>query len=196
MESGAVPMPELATTADLDAVVATLASAFASDVMIRWPMPEATLDDDRALFRAIMAPYLELGVVWKVGDSLGCAAWLPPAEAARFAEIEASTRPAINRLTSDAGARYAVFWDWLDSQLPEEPCWLLDLVGVRPDQQRRGIGRTLITHGIERAHAAGQPAFLETGNPSNVAGYESLGFRVVHQERAPDGGPMIWFMQA
>lgn len=196
MESGAVPQPELATAADLDAVVATLASAFASDVMIRWPMPDATRSDDEVLFRAILAPYVELGVAWQVGDALGCAAWLPPAQAAQFAEIEASTRPAINRVTSDGGARYAVFWDWIDSHLPDEPCWLLDLVGVRPDMQGRGIGRALITHGIERARAAGQPAFLETGNPANVARYVSLGFRVVAQQQAPDDGPMIWFMQA
>jgi GNAT superfamily N-acetyltransferase len=196
VESDALSPPELAETADLESLVDTLASAFADDVMIRWPMPDATREDDQALFRAIMAPYVELGVAWKIGDALGCAAWLPPAEAAQFAEIELATRDEINRLTSDGGARYAKFWDWIESHLPAEPCWLLDLVGVRPDRQGLGIGRTLVTHGVKRAHAAGQPAFLETGNRSNVALYEALGFRVVHHEPAPDGGPMIWFMQA
>jgi GNAT superfamily N-acetyltransferase len=195
MRADPVGLPELATVADLESLVATLSSAFADDVMIRWPMPDATLDDDRALFHAIMAPYVELGVAWQIGDALGCAAWLPPAEMAQFAEIEISTRPAIHRLTSDGGARYDAFWDWLDSHLPAEPCWLLDLVGVRPDAQGRGIGRALITHGVERAYAAGQTAFLETGNRANVARYESLGFRVVDEGQAPDGGPMIWFMQ-
>jgi ribosomal protein S18 acetylase RimI-like enzyme len=103
--------------------------------------------------------------------------------------------PAIYRLTSGGGARYSTFWDWIEAHLPSEPCWVLDLVGVRPDAQGQGIGRALIAHGTERAHAAGQPVFLETGNQSNVAFYESLGFRVVHRERAPDDGPMIWFMQ-
>ncbi len=172
-----------------------LAQAFATDPMIRWPMPDATDDELGSLFRAIMAPYLDLGVVWQVGDSLGCAAWLPPAEAARFAEIEVTTRPAIYPLTDDEGARYSTFWDWIESHLPPEPCWLLDLVGVRSNAHGRGIGTALIRHGIERAHAAGLPAFLETGNPANVGLYESLGFHVVHRDHAPDDGPMIWFMQ-
>jgi len=181
--------------ADIGSLAATLSSAFADDPMIRFPMPEATPQDLDALFRAIMVPYLALDVAWKVGDALGCAAWLPPAQAARFAEIEAATRTEIYSLTADNGARYSVFWDWLETHLPAEPCWFLDLVGVRPDAQGQGIGRALITHGIERAGAAGQPAFLETGTESNVGLYESLGFHVVCRERAPDEGPMIWFMQ-
>ena len=203
MESGRVAQPELATMPDIGPLAAILSSAFATDVMIRWPMPDATPEELDSLFRAIIAPYFELGVAWKVSDPggdpgggcVGFAAWLPPAEAARFAEIEITTRAAVYGLTRDNGARYSRFWDWIESNLPPEPCWLLDLVGVRPDVQGRGIGRSLIAHGTERAAAAGQPAFLETGNESNVALYESLGFRVVRHEQAPDDGPMIWFMQ-
>ena len=50
-------------------------------------------------------------------------------------------------------------------------------------------------HGVERARADGCPAFLETGTPRNVPFYESLGFQIVGEQAAPDGGPMIWFMQ-
>jgi hypothetical protein len=50
-------------------------------------------------------------------------------------------------------------------------------------------------HGLELARADGCPAFLETGNPRNVPFYRSLGFQIVDEQRAPDGGPMIWFMQ-
>ena len=41
----------------------------------------------------------------------------------------------------------------------------------------------------------GCSAFLETGTPRNVLFYQSLGFQVVDEQRAPDGGPIIWFMQ-
>lgn len=84
------------------------------------------------LFRVILAPYAESGVLWKIGGCDGAAAWLPPGVAGRFAEIEQSTRAAISPLTGDGGARYAAFWDWLDAHLPAEPCWFLDLVGVAP----------------------------------------------------------------
>ena len=53
----------------------------------------------------------------------------------------------------------------------------------------------LVMHGLQRARADGCPAFLETGNPDNVAFYQSLGLQVVDEQQAPDGGPMIWFMQ-
>ena len=181
--------------ADIQALAATLASAMADDPMIRWPMPDATPNEQQALFRAILEPYIELGVAWKLPDYSGGAAWLAPAAADRFAEIDESTRPAIYALTRDGGARYATFWDWLGSHLPEEPHWLLDVVAVRPEAQRRGLGRILIQHGLDLARAEGLPAFLETGNQANLPLYESLGFRVVDQQHAPDGGPTIWFMQ-
>jgi GNAT superfamily N-acetyltransferase len=187
--------PELATADDLAALAVTFSRAFSDDPMIRWPMPDATPLAIEALFRAILDPYVELGVAWKINACAGGAAWLPPAEARRFAEIEAATRPAIHRLTHDGGARYSAFWNWLDSHVPHEPCWVLDIVGVSPDSQRKGIGRALVSHGLDRARAAGETAFLETGNERNVRFYESMGFRIVEQKRAPDGGPMIWFMQ-
>ena len=188
-------VPELAGPADLPALVVTCAAAMSDDAMIRWPMPEATPAALRELFRAILAPYVEFGVLWKTGGCDGGAAWLPPRVAERFEEIEQSTRTAINPLTSDGGVRYAAFWDWLGAHLPAEPCWFLDLVAVAPAAQGRGLGRRLVMHGLGLARADGYPAFLETGNPRNVPYYQSLGFRIVDEQRAPDGGPMIWFMQ-
>ena len=65
----------------------------------------------------------------------------------------------------------------------------------RAIRQGRGLGRKLVTHGLQRAGAGGYPAFLETGTPGNVPFYQSLGFQIVEQQQAPDGGPVIWFMQ-
>ena len=188
-------VPDLAGPADLAGLVVTFAAAFSDDAMIRWPMPEATPAMLQELWRVILAPYVESGVLWKIGGCDSGAAWLPPAVAARFAEIEQSTRAAINPLTGDDGARYAAFWDWLGAHLPGEPCWFLDAVAVAPAAQGRGLGRALVMHGVELARADGCPAFLETGTPRNVPFYQSLGFQVVDEQRAPDGGPMIWFMQ-
>jgi GNAT superfamily N-acetyltransferase len=193
-DSGGV-VPELASPGDVPALAVTFAAAFGDDAMIRWPMPEATPATLQELFRVILAPYAESGVLWKIGGQDGGAAWLPPGVAGRFAEIEQSTRAAISPLTGDGGARYAAFWDWLDAHLPGEPCWFLDLVGVAPGAQGHGLGRALVRHGLARARAGGCPAFLETGTPRNVPFYESFGFRVVGEQQAPDGGPVIWFMQ-
>jgi GNAT superfamily N-acetyltransferase len=191
--AGAVP--ELAVPADLPGLVVTCAAAFSDDPMIRWPMPDATPAMLQELFRVILTPYLEFGVLWKIHGCDGGAAWLPPRVTGRFEEIEQSARAAIDPLTSDGGARYAAFWDWLGAHLPGEPCWFLDLVAVAPAAQGQGLGRALVTHGLDQARAEGSPAFLETGTPRNVPFYQSLGFQVVDRQQAPDGGPVIWFMQ-
>lgn len=189
------PAPELAGPADLPGLVVTCAAAFSDDPMIRWPMPDATPAMLQELFRVILTPYLEFGVLWKIHGCDGGAAWLPPGVTERFDEIEQSARAAINPLTSDGGARYAGFWDWLGAHLPGEPCWFLDLVAVAPAAQGQGLGRALVTHGLDRARADGCPAFLETGTPRNVPFYQSLGFQIVDKQQAPDGGPVIWFLQ-
>jgi GNAT superfamily N-acetyltransferase len=195
MPMGPGRVPELAGPGDVPALAVTFAAAFSDYAMIRWPMPDATLAALRELFRLWLTPYVEFGVLWKIGGCDGGAAWLPPELAGRFAEIEQSTRAAINPLTGDGGARYAAFWDWLNTHLPAEPCWFLDLVGVAPAAQGRGLGGTLVRHGLQRARADGCPAFLETSNPRNVPFYQSLGFQIVGERQAPDGGPVIWFMQ-
>jgi ribosomal protein S18 acetylase RimI-like enzyme len=189
------PVPEPASQRDVPLLAVTFSSAFSDYAMIRWPMPDATVGALQQLFSLWLTPYAEFGVLWKIHGCDGGAAWLPPRVAGQFAEIEQSTRASINPLTSDGGARYGAFWDWLNTHLPGEPCWFLDLVGVAPAAQGRGLGRTLVRHGLERARADGCPAFLETSNPRNVLLYQSLGFQIVSKQRAPDGGPVIWFMQ-
>ena len=188
-------VPELASVGDVPALAVTFAAAMSEDAMIRWPMPDATPAMVQELFRVILTPYVEFGVLWKIRGRDAGAAWLPPEVAARFAEIDQASWAAINPLTSDGGSRYAAFWGWLGAHVPAEPCWLLDVVAVAPAAQGQGLGRTLVMHGLQRARADGCPAFLETGNPRNVPFYEFLGFQVVGEERAPDGGPTIWFMQ-
>src|SRR5215470_9033613 len=133
--------PELAGPADLSSLVVTFADAFSSDAMIRWPLPDATPEILREHFRVWLTPYVELGVLWKIHGCDGGAAWLPPAVVERFAEIELATRAAIHSLTSDDGVRYAAFEDWLGMQMPDEPCWFLDLVAVAPAVQGQGPGR-------------------------------------------------------
>jgi GNAT superfamily N-acetyltransferase len=189
-----------ARPAELDDVVRVFAEAFDADPMIRWPLPlDAPPDAVTSLFSIVIHDaYGAMDAVWVAGDETvdGAAVWLPPAQAARFEDVEAATRPKIAALTDDGGARYNRFWDWLDAHLPDEPCWFLDILGVREPARGRGVASALVRHGLERAHGAGLPAVLETGDPANVPMYAHLGFRVVEQSDAPDGGPTIWFLRA
>ena len=56
----------------------------------------------------------------------------------------------------------------------------LDHLVVAPDQRRRGIGRALVCHAIERAEAAGASRIDLTAGEAKSAGralYKSLGFQ-------------------
>ena len=45
---------------------------------------------------------------------------------------------------------------------------------------------------IDRADAAGQPCYLETAQPTNVAFYQKLGFDRVVDTRGPGSGLRLW----
>lgn len=187
--------PVRATPRDIDQMASTFAAAMYHDPMIRWPLPdEVSLATVERATRPIAAMYVAAGAGWLLEGGRAMAAWIDPSAAARFEELELPTRAAIAPLTDDGGERYGQFWDWLATHLPDEPCWFLDLVAVHPSLQGRGLGARLIRHGLDLAERDGLPAFLETGQPDNVAMYQRFGFHVVGQEDAPAGGPTIWFM--
>lgn len=189
-------VPARASASQIPQLVEVYANAFLDDPMIRWPLPaDIGLAECSSMFQILLEPYVALGVVWQVDEGAGSAAWLDPTAAAQFGDIDRAMRHQVAPLTDDGGVRYGLFWDWLGSHVPEEPCWFLDMVAVHPKQQGSGLGRVLIEHGLALARADYLPAFLETSQVRNVGYYEGLGFEVIGQERAPGGGPEIWFMR-
>lgn len=195
--SAARPRVRLATPDQLGVLSDVLARAFAAEPMMRWPLGDVA-DPGRSLeacFRLLNAPNIELGLVFEAAGAAGVAVWVPPAAFGRWDEAERRSRPAIHALADDAGARYERLWDWVGERVPDEPLWYLDQLGVDPARQGEGLGRALVQFGLDRAGAAGLPAFLETATPRNVGFYTSLGFRVADEGSVPGGGPQIWFLR-
>ena len=62
---------------------------------------------------------------------------------------------------------------------PTEPHWYLEVLSVRPEHQRQGLGSRLVTPILERADRDHVPCDLETADPDNVAFYRRFGFEVV-----------------
>ncbi|KAL0579920.1 hypothetical protein V5O48_002091 [Marasmius crinis-equi] len=54
----------------------------------------------------------------------------------------------------------------------------LQLFGVSPDHQRKGVGKALLRHVEEKARSEGRDVVLETFTPGNVAIYEKMGYEV------------------
>jgi ribosomal protein S18 acetylase RimI-like enzyme len=66
-------------------------------------------------------------------------------------------------------------------------------LGVRPVQQRRGIGSALLGPALGEAARLGLPCYLETANQANLAFYGRHGFQVV-AAGVVGGGPALWGM--
>jgi GNAT superfamily N-acetyltransferase len=181
----------------LFALAPVFGRAFLDEPMMRWPMGAHGDIVDRFTrgFGYFLEEVVGLGMVWEAGDAKGAAVWVPPDRSSAW-EQHPWNQSRIRALTDDGGRRYDAFWEWVDSQSPDEPLWQLDSIAVEPAAQGRGFGAALIVAGLAQARADAVGAFLSTGTPRNVSIYGRCGFRVVEDLDAPDGGPHIWFMRS
>jgi GNAT superfamily N-acetyltransferase len=186
-----------ATPDRLAVLCSLLGRAFVDEPMLQWSMAIRGDVTERLIkqFEAFNQTLVEGGMVWEAGDARGAAVWIPADAGDAYEEAFEASRAGIHALTDDGGRRWDAFWDWVESNIPDEPVWHLDAIGVEPEARGTGIGAALVQHGLERARADESAAFLETGTPGNVPLYEHFGFRVVEAADAPGGGPMIWFMR-
>jgi ribosomal protein S18 acetylase RimI-like enzyme len=74
------------------------------------------------------------------------------------------------------------------------PHYYLEVIGVHPDHQGKGLGSRLMAPMLARADSERLPCYLETQTESNVAFYQKRGFEVVEVMDLPDGGPRGWLM--
>jgi GNAT superfamily N-acetyltransferase len=77
---------------------------------------------------------------------------------------------------------------------PHTPhCWVRTL-GVRPDDQRTGVGQALLAPVLARADAEGAGCYLTTTDPDNVPYYERLAFTVLATYHPTPTWPQVWAM--
>ena len=183
----------LATVDRVPRIAAMMGRAFVAEPFMLWAFGD---HGDLAarfgrFFESLDASFVESGMLWEAGDSLGAAVWIPPGgpHGADHARVRT-----IDELAANPD-RCSKFWEWVGSKTADEPMWVLDHVGVDPGHQGGGIGSALVELGLARARENGVAAYLEAGNPRNVPYYERLGFKVVEEADAPDGGPHVWFMR-
>jgi ribosomal protein S18 acetylase RimI-like enzyme len=167
--------------AEREAVYATLITAFASDPVSRWVMPEAA--QFLRLFPHVLqhmgGAALSLGTAVTAGEGRAAALWLPPGhgpdmEALGMAFVEAGVVP-----PEDSPAFFGAMAD----THPHEPHWYLPFIGVDPMAQGQGLGSALMAAALARVDQDGLPAYLESSNPRNRPLYERFGFRVVKDIR-------------
>ncbi|MER2133942.1 MAG: GNAT family N-acetyltransferase [Arthrobacter sp.] len=179
---------EHASPAEIAALSAILAEAFADYAWTRW-----TVDSERreARIGAIQRLYLEHlalphGEVWANSDHTAVAVLLPP----HLGDLAPLTPEVQAKLVSLHGASARN----LEYPLPQPPAgsWTLATIAVAPQEQGNGLGtqltETMLAAGPDRTVA------LETSAEDNVAFYRRFGFRVWAVSEMPDGGPPVWSM--
>jgi ribosomal protein S18 acetylase RimI-like enzyme len=171
----------IATHADRDALVATLAAAFESDPVARWFFPGE-------LYQACFAPFTGAfgggafthHSAYHTTDYSGAALWLPPEtgpDEARMMEIIERTLEDEKRPTA-----FAIF-EQMGHGHPDEPHWYLPVIGVAPQHQGRGIGSALLAAALAKCDEAGLTAYLESSNPRNIPLYRRHGFEITGEIR-------------
>jgi ribosomal protein S18 acetylase RimI-like enzyme len=201
---------------ELPAVLDVLARALRDNPMnvgMFGPEPARRFRSVRILYRMILSSLDDPPLVARTGSRIvGVAATAPPetcffyrSRARRF-RIKIGGRemtvespampwrelPAMLRLGFPALNRAGLMGQCSAVHDPAGRHWHVELVGVEPDLQGRGIGGKLMGAVLRHTDAAGEPAHQETDTPENVRFYGRLGFDVVAQEEPL--GVMTWYM--
>jgi ribosomal protein S18 acetylase RimI-like enzyme len=89
--------------------------------------------------------------------------------------------------------RWAEVFETLAPLHPAAPHWYLGTLGVEPDLQGRGLGRTLLADWLAEVDRRPSCAYLETDRPENVVFYERAGFVSLGETRI--FSVPVWRMQ-
>lgn len=130
---------------------------------------------------------------------VGAASWPAPGTypPGRWAVLRMSPWWMLTALrTGRVVSQVAAFGAAVDRAFPDEPVRYLQVLGVHPEAQRRGVGSALLADGIERADSLRESIYLETAAEANVPYYIRFGFRVMAGSPSPigDGLPVMWRM--
>jgi ribosomal protein S18 acetylase RimI-like enzyme len=197
VEKGLSHVGRAATSEDVPAVTACLASAFSQDpVWGRWTFPEQATRHERVyeLMGFWTAAAVRHGWVRMTDNAEAAAVWIPPGKSEMTEEEESRLATRLGELLGERASALNDLFNQFDEHHPEEPShYYLSLWGAHRDHAGRGIGTALIRDNLARIDAEGMPAYLESTNPANLRRYEALGFASTGKF-GPAGGPVITTM--
>ena len=147
-------------------------------------------------FRATVRDAIPFGAARAAVDGptvLGVAVWLPPGAFPWTAARKLRATPAMLAVLAADPRSFRAFVGYgaaAERLHPTEPHWYLEVLGIRPEAQRQGLGRRLVQPVLDRADEEGLPCLLETSDRANVPYYERFGFTVTDDALAlVAGGP-------
>jgi len=72
--------------------------------------------------------------------------------------------------------------------------WYLQNIAVKPEEQGKGYGSSLLKPMISKIDNEGLPIYLETNNEKNLSFYQKHGFNIIKHEIIPGTEVPLWCM--
>jgi GNAT superfamily N-acetyltransferase len=183
-----------AVAADLDAVVATIASAFATDPVWGWVFGSTAAAE--VLWRPLVEGALRYPWVWVTPRVEAAAVWIPPGGTELSEAAAAGFEPTIRAsLDAKTAARLLEAVHRFELAQPAgEPFYYLSLLGTTLAHRGKGLGMDLLRANLAEVDARHAAAYLESTNDANLPRYESVGFVATGEFAVADGGPVVTTM--
>lgn len=179
---------------DVEALAQMLARSFDDDPPFEWILPDPATRPRRLrrFFTTVLTrdllQYGAVDVAW-IGQSVaGAALWTPPG--LWSVDVDLLALAGYARAFGRRMSYGAAFAKAGNAVHPHEPNWYLNIFGVDPELQGRGIGAALLRSRLASCDKT-MPAYLECSKPANVPLYEHFGFQVADTLDLPAGAPKI-----
>jgi GNAT superfamily N-acetyltransferase len=187
--------PQLAGASDVPRLAAILAAAFAGYPLTEWlVLADARRAQRRqAYFEILLGEGRRRGRIVCDEAGQGAAVWFPPGGWSIGVGDFLRTLPGWLRVTGLRAlpSRLRGLYVLTQERPPGGDAWVLEVLGVHPSAQRRGVGSRMVEYGLEQAKRDGVGAFLLTSNRDVLPFYARFGFSIA-KELAVPGGPPIW----
>jgi GNAT superfamily N-acetyltransferase len=191
MTTGYPPVPtRTAVPADLDAIVATLTSAFFNDPLWgpAFPDVERRAAQASAMWRLLATSSLRYPWTRVTQNAESVAVWIPPG-GTELTPTEEHTLESLLAETMEPDQADAIMTlnDQLASARPTAPHFYLTLLGTHDAHRGKGLGMALVRETLTHIDALGAATYLESSNPANNPRYQSLGFTPQTHLTTPTG---------
>lgn len=177
---------------DRQRAIASITLAFSCDPVMRWgwPDPKQYLTYWPRIADAFGGRAFDHGTAHGLDNCVAVALWLAPG-----VEPDAETVMQLMRASMDDQTFEDIngVFEQMDKLHPTDEHWYLPLTGVDPVAHGRGLGSTLLRHGLETSDDDGLPAYLEATSPRNRNLYARHGFNIVDIIQAGTSPP-LWAM--
>jgi len=185
---------------DLDAMKRVLARAYDKDPFINWMVlqDEKRIKRIETFFKGATEHYtLQYEHVFTTEDLCGATMWYPPEPKDCWKGSTLKDLRFMHGWISVTGIRQFLSrllgYGVVKKHHLKEPHYYLNVIGVDPVLQGKGIGSHLIQHGLQMCNEKRLPAYLECATEENVRFYQRHDFRVIDEFMLPKG-PKVWTM--